>query len=318
MAYKTAWKAAWEDYLALLTWQGGKVFAEDFANLKKLSLKSPEDIALAVSDTKTKRFLAANKNWWREAEETGKACAKKGYRLSHPGSADYPKPFLSFLNQPPLISYIGCLPDCAQFPPITFVGSRRANETVLNWMDFYLPQLIREKSLCAVSGGARGLDQKAHSLALRAGKPTLCFLPSGLDHFYPYSLRQWRKEILDQGGGFVSCFPPQAKMQKSFFHIRNQLMACYSLLTVILQAQIRSGTMLTAKKSLDYGTPVAALPGPPLSPQFTGNLQLLYDGAFLLRDGLDLAILIDSLLPISEKRHDSKKPANSLAAMDSP
>ena len=86
-------------------------------------------------------------------------------------------------------------------------------------------------------------------------------------------------------------------MQKSFFHIRNRLMACYSLLVVILQAQIRSGTMLTAKSAADYGTPVAVLPGPALAPAFTGNLQLLYDGAFLLRDQMDLALLIESLLP---------------------
>ena len=284
----------WNDYLALLTWQGCKVPRGDFESLKKLPPKRPEDIF--VSDPKTKLFLQNRKGWRREAEEAYKQCQKKGYRLLSPGAADYPRPFWEFLEAPPLLSYIGSLPDRTKFPPVTFVGSRKAHETVLNWMDFYLPRLIQEKSLCAVSGGARGIDQKAHALALRAGRPTLCFLPSGLERFYPADLRQWQTEILDQGGGFISCFPPEAKMRKPFFHIRNQLMACYSLLAVILQAQLRSGTMLTAKKALDFGIPVAALPGPPLSAAFTGNLQLLYDGAFLLRDQLDLSLLIDSLL----------------------
>lgn len=287
------------DYLALLTWQGLRIPAADFAALeeKAADIKSPEGLISVVSSPEAKAFLARSKGWRKKAEDAYELCGRKGWRLSRPGSKNYPRPFLKFLNHPPLLSYLGEIPDPARFPPVTFVGSRRPEETVLNWMDFYLPQLIREKNLCAVSGGARGLDQKVHSLSLRAGRPALCFLPSGLDHFYPQSLKEWKNEIVDQGGGFVSCFPPEAKMQKSFFHIRNQLMACYSLLAVVLQAQIRSGTMLTAKKALDYGVPVAALPGPPLAPAFTGNLQLLYDGAFLLRDQTDLAILIDSLLP---------------------
>ena len=53
--------------------------------------------------------------------------------------------------------------------------------------------------------------------------------------------------------------------------------------------------MMTARKALDLGRPVAALPGPPLSPLFAGNLQLIYDGAFLLRDGADLALFLQSL-----------------------
>ena len=132
-------------------------------------------------------------------------------------------------------------------------------------MDFYLPSLIQEKHICVVSGGARGIDQKAHSIAIRSKSPSLCFLPSGLDHFYPESLKSLRKGILDSGGTFISCFPPWAKMYKSYFHIRNSLMSAYSSLVVILQAQIRSGTMLTARKALDYGIPLGVLPGPALS-----------------------------------------------------
>ena len=76
-------------------------------------------------------------------------------------------------------------------------------------------------------------------------------------------------------------------MRKSFFHIRNALLACYSKLVLVGQAQIRSGTMLTARKALDYGVPVAA--------PWTGNLQLIYDGAYLLRDDIDLSLLIESV-----------------------
>ncbi|MCY4513269.1 MAG: DNA-processing protein DprA [Bdellovibrionales bacterium] len=288
----------WADYLALLTWQGCKVFLKDFESLTTFNPHTIEDIKSIVSHSETKQFLIHNKYWWKKAEENYKSFSQKGYKLTWPGKEDYPSSFLK-LNSPPLsLTYLGDLLrlEKEQYFPLTIVGSRKGQETALNWMDFYLPKIIRTKKICLVSGGARGIDQKVHSIAIRLSSPTVCFLPSGLDFFYPSGLLQFKKSILDHGGVFISCFPPEFEMRKPFFHIRNELLACYSRLVLVGQAQIRSGTMLTAQKALNYGVPVAALPGPPLSAAWTGNLQLLYDGAYLLRDETDLSLLIESLI----------------------
>ena len=285
----------WEDYLALLSWQGCKIPLQDFINLKKQKIHNPENFASVVSLLETKEYLTHNKHWWRQAEIDYKNCQKKNYQILYPGKRAYPKKFIHYFETVPILLCLGNLPSKNYFP-ITFVGSRRSDELILNWMDFYLPMLIQEKQICVVSGGARGIDQKAHSIAVRSKSPTLCFLPSGLDHFYPDSLNSLKTGILDNGGAFISCFPPGTQMYKSYFHIRNSLMSAYSSLVLILQAQIRSGTMLTARKSLEYGIPVATLPGPTLSVHFTGNLQLLYDGAYLIRDNIDLSLLIESLI----------------------
>ena len=279
--------------MALLSWQGCKVYLSDFKALRSLCPNTPEKLVQIVSHKNTKSFLIENPHWWKKAEAQHKLCRQKGYQVTWPGQADYPKPFLHFEDFSPVLTYIGHLN--GNGCPVTVVGSRKSSELTLNWMDFFLPKVIQEQGLCIVSGGARGIDQKAHSIAIRLKSPTLCFLPSGLDHFYPSGLNQLRAAVLDSGGGFVSSFPPDFKMQKFCFYIRNRLMACFSLLVLILQAELRSGTMLTAKKALDCGVPVGTISGPPLSPLFTGNLQLLYDGAFLLRDGLDLALLVESL-----------------------
>ena len=281
-----------ENYLALLSWQGCKIFLSDFKSLRLCSSSNPEILIKHVSHTDTKSFLIQNPNWWKTVETQYRLCRKKGYQITWPGQADYPEPFLQFEGAPPILTYIGCLHNSGW--PVTLVGSRKSSDLALNWMDFFLPQVIQEQNLCVVSGGARGIDQKAHLIAIRLKRPTLCFLPSGLDHFYPSGLNQLKKTILDCGGGFVSSFPPDFQMRKQCFYIRNRLMACFSILVLVLQAEMRSGTMLTARKALDFGVPVGAISGPPLSPLFAGNLQLIYDGAFLLRDGLDLALLVES------------------------
>ena len=285
----------WSDYLALLLWQDCEIFFQDFARLKAHpEISTPENLVSVVSSLKTKEYLIHNKHWWKKAEADYKYCEQKNYQILHPDSLAYPQHFSHFFNKVPVFLVLGHLPK-KNITPITFVGSRKANPLTLDWMDFYLPPLLKQKSFCVVSGGARGIDQKAHAIAIRSQKPTLCFLPSGLDHFYPNSLYPFKTGVLDNGGAFISCFPPWAEMRKAYFHIRNSFMAAYSSLVLILQASMRSGTMITASKAMDYGVPLGVLPGPVLSSPWTGNLQLIYDGAFLIRDGKDLSLLIESL-----------------------
>lgn len=280
----------------MLAWQGCPISLNDFNRVgKEGSVHDPtESLKNCISQENIRSFLIRNPDWWKKAESCYRLCQQQDYQITWPGEDSYPKPFLQFYDFPPILAYIGSLPTESDFS-VTLVGSRKSTETTLNWMDFFLPKVIREQKLWVVSGGARGIDQKAHSIAIRLKTPTVCFLPSGLNHLYPSQLSYLKSGILDNGGAFVSCFPPDFKMRKFCFHIRNRLMACFSSLVLVLQAEIRSGTMLTARKALDCGLPVGTLPGPPLSPLWSGNLQLLYDGAFLLRDSLDLSLLVENL-----------------------
>lgn len=285
----------WSDYLALISWQNHPIAWKDFVRLESEGIKTPEGFAELVSSPETKEYLTHNKFWWKQAEANYKLCQRKNYQLIYPGKPGYPEKFIPLCDNVPILTVLGTWPVKTPGPCITFVGSRMGDEIALRWMDFCLPQIIKEKQILTVSGGARGIDQKVHAVSARAQSPTLCFLPSGLDCFYPESLKTLRKSVLDNGGAFVSCFPAGFEMRKFCFYIRNGLMALYSSLVFVLQAQIRSGSMLTAKRALEYGVPVATLPGLPLSARWTGNLQLIYDGAFLIRDSVDLSVLLESL-----------------------
>ena len=278
------------DYLALLSFQNCKISGADFKNIKKTD--KPEDFAKKLSFEKTREYLESHKNWWKQAEQDYLYCKKRNYQLLSPQHKNYPQKILKYYESLPIFWVLG---EIFEQTRITFVGSRSADSLALNWMDFYLPSVIKQQSILTVSGGARGIDQKAHKIAIRCQKPTLCFLPSGLDKLYPSSLIDIKSAVLDNGGAFISSFAPWAPMQKSHFHIRNAFMSAYSDLVVILQAQKRSGTMLTAQKALELGTPLAVLPGPVLSARWTGNLELIYDGANLIRDSIDLSVLIESL-----------------------
>ena len=280
-----------QDYLALLSFQNCKISRKDFESVKNLD--NPEDFASKLSFQKSREYLETHKKWWKQAEKDHLYCKSKNYQLMGPHHTNYPKKILKYYESLPVFLILG---ETLNQSSVTFVGSRSADPLALNWMDFYLPSIIKEKAVLTVSGGARGIDQKAHKIAIRCQKPTLCFLPSGLDDLYPSSLNTIKSSILDNGGAFISPFPPWTPMRKAHFHIRNALMSAYSDLVMILQAQKRSGTMLTARKALELGTPLAVLPGPVLSARWTGNLELIYDGAYLIRDSIDLSILIESLI----------------------
>jgi DNA processing protein len=170
---------------------------------------------------------------------------------------------------------------------LSVVGSRHAAKGTMLWMEQHLDRFFSQVPVVCVSGGARGVDQKAHLLAIRNKRPTICVLPSGLNHIYPSGLNQWKSLILDGGGAIVSPFSPFDHMQKRFFIERNRYIAGWSKLTFVLEAKRRSGTMLTARWAQQFGRDLAVLPSAPTDCGM-GGLDLIVDGAYPIRDQYDL------------------------------
>ncbi len=139
-----------------------------------------------------------------------------------------------------------------------------------------------------VSGGARGVDQVAHQIALMTGVKTLVWLPSGLGHIYPGHFTKMAQEILSSGGVLLSEFDYQETMRKHHFVERNRLIAGMSQSLFIPQAALRSGTIMTAHFSLELGRPIFVIPGHPLITAYGGNLELGQLGATFVRSSRDL------------------------------
>lgn len=210
-----------------------------------------------------------------------------------PLDPEFPQGLLRIGDSCFLLRYLGNL-DWQKKTALAVVGTREPHRISLQWMEENLMSVVKSKDLVLVSGGARGIDQMAHKISLRAQRPTVCFVPSGLRRLYPQSLQDLVGPILSQGGVLFSEYSSTQEMRKFHFLQRNRLIAGLGIATLLIQAGRRSGTLLTARSSLDHGKPVFVVPSHPLDVKSHGGLDLLMDGASIVRDEKDLNLLIDS------------------------
>lgn len=205
-------------------------------------------------------------------------------------------PTCYLMEDPPLtLSYQGA-PAWMNGNNLSVVGSREPAFESMQWMEKEFSSFCEKARPCIVSGGARGIDQKAHAMAVRHQLSTVVVLPSGLGQLYPESLKEWISPILDRGGCFVSEYSFEQRMHKHLFHHRNRLIAALGKATLLVEARRRSGTLITANQALQLGRAVWVIPGHPLDTHFGGSLDLLTEGASLVRDAEDLLMYFNSEL----------------------
>ena len=177
-------------------------------------------------------------------------------------------------------------------PIVAIVGAREARQWSLEWMENELSIVFERLDWTIISGGARGVDQKAHSLALRAGNETIIMLPSSLDDLSPKSLKSFEKHT---SAIFMTEFQQPQKIKFWQYYRRNSWIVSICDALLVIQAEEKSGSMMTAKLAIEAGVPIATLPGSPMDRSFSGNNQLLYDGAHLIRDHKDLLMFLNSI-----------------------
>ncbi len=176
---------------------------------------------------------------------------------------------------------------------VTIVGSRRASSYGLGVAE-EMGRLLAAAGLVVVSGMARGIDAAAHRGALAGGGTTLAVLGSGADVAYPASQRRLYGDILASGAA-ISEAPPGQRPEPGAFPKRNRLMAALGAITVVVEAAQPSGSLITARRALDLGRQVGAIPGPVTSRVSEGTNDLIVDGAAPIRGAQDV---LDRLLGV--------------------
>jgi len=171
------------------------------------------------------------------------------------------------------------------------VGARNMNHYVHRFIRRELSALA-QAGVVLVSGGARGVDTAVHEAALAGGGKTVAILGSGLLQPYPAENAYLFDRIVAQGGAVISPFPLEATPRKHYFPQRNRIIAGLSMATVVLQAAQKSGALITAQYALDENRTVATIPGAVDDSTMAGNLNLLDDGATMIRSGNDIADFI--------------------------
>ncbi|MBP1620043.1 MAG: protecting protein DprA [Acidobacteria bacterium] len=182
---------------------------------------------------------------------------------------------LDVLADPPLGLFVrGALPDR---PPVAVVGARHASAYGREVAE-YLGRELAAGGACVVSGMARGVDGAAHRGALAAGGPTVAVWGAGPDRVYPREHAALAEEIA-AAGALVTEYPPGSPPLAAHFPERNRLIAGLAKVVVVVEADERSGALVTARLALDEGRDVMAVPGSVFSRMSAGPNGLLRAGA---------------------------------------
>lgn len=200
----------------------------------------------------------------------------------------FPK-LLSEINDPPdELFLIGDLPSDDHIF-LAVVGSRKFTSYGKQAAEQIIAGL-KGFPIVIVSGLAIGIDSIAHNAALNAGLTTIAIPGSGLndDVLYPASNRSLAKKIVERGGALLSPFKPDFKATQWSFPARNRIMAGISQATLIIEAEEKSGTLITARLALDYNRDVYAVPGSIFSPTSRGTNSLITDGAMPVTKSEDI------------------------------
>ncbi|MBI4032348.1 DNA-protecting protein DprA [Candidatus Berkelbacteria bacterium] len=188
---------------------------------------------------------------------------------------------------PPAVLYVrGVIP---AGPAIAVVGTRKMTTYGKRATDDLVSVLART-GITIVSGLALGVDGAAHRATLAAKGRTVAVLPSGIDAVYPASHRFLANEIIKQAGAVITEFPPGTAALQHHFPVRNRIIAGMSQATVVIEAAIQSGSLLTARSALEANRDVFAVPGSIYSPLSAGPHHLIQLGAKLVHSAEDLLV----------------------------
>jgi DNA processing protein len=170
--------------------------------------------------------------------------------------------------------------------PVAIVGARKASAYGLD-VARSLGRDLARAGVTVLSGMALGIDSAAHAGAIGARGGTVAVLPGPADRPYPARRRALHRQILAVGAA-VSELPPGAGIWRWAFPARNRIIAGLAAMTVVVEAGHRSGALITARRAIEAGRPVGAVPGRVTSPQASGPNGLLAAGACVVRGAQDV------------------------------
>lgn len=233
----------------------------------------------------------------RSIESLGRQRAKlnpesEAYRLERAGvrllildDACYPSALREIADPPPVLYVLGTITSADDWA-IAVVGTRRASQYGRHVTERIVSDIARA-GVTVVSGLALGIDTHAHRAALAAGGRTVAVLGSGLDRIYPTSNQALARQI-SECGAVISEYPLGIPPDAQHFPRRNRIVSGLSRGVLVVEADHKSGAMITATQAAEQGRDVFAVPGSILSPLSVGPHQLLREGAKLVAEASDI------------------------------
>lgn len=234
-----------------------------------IELQQAEKIRDALQSGKVTAFNQLVKKW-----------KEKGINILTYLDPDYPQ-YLKEIAQPPWVIYTIGRKELLQQLSIAMVGTRNPTNYGKIVANKLAKELV-ESGFVVVSGLARGIDSISHSGAISANGPTIAVLGSGIDVIYPSENKKLYNEIVAKGL-IISEYPPNTAPHPGFFPQRNRIISGLAYGTIIVEASMKSGSLITAQFALDQSREVFAVPGPITSKQSLGTNSLIKQGAKLVQ-----------------------------------
>ncbi len=250
------------------------VFHSTSKDLERVEGVGPKVIA------SLKRF-----SWKGQVVKELRTVEKVGARLVTWDDEEYPPNLKQIYDPPPLLYVLGSLKPQDQ-RAVAVVGSRYPT-TYGQMFAERIAMGLSQRGITLVSGLARGVDSSAHQGALTAGGRTIGVLGCGIDIIYPPENRKLFDQVAAQGA-ILSEFPLGTPPDSDHFPIRNRVISGISLGVVVVEATLRSGSLITARFALEQGREVFAVPGNADSARSAGTNRLIREGAKLVTRAEDI------------------------------
>lgn len=227
------------------------------------------------------------------------------YRYITKNDKEYPERLKRYSNMPSGIYVKGSLPD-ADKKTVAIVGARKCSPYGQKTA-YEFAKILSSHDVQVVSGLAFGIDAYSHKGCLAGGENTYAVLGCGIDICYPASNYRLYNKILSGGGGIISEYPPGSPALSYHFPIRNRIISALSDAVIVIEAKIKSGSLITASYALEQGVQIYAVPGRIDDVLSAGTNSLIFQGAVPALSAQD--ILYDMGL-INKKREEKKSPPN--------
>ena len=246
---------------------------KDFESIEDLNIKKSEEFLRLRDKTNPDRTF-------EEVE-------KRGIKILTFEDNSYPKMLKEIHNPPMVLYYKGDLFSCNLDRTVAFVGSRKASTNGKDSVKRIIGD-FRNTDLCIVSGLAEGIDAASHRAAIENNLKTIGVIASGFDFKYPSSNKDLYEKLENGFGAVVTEYFPTVEAIKFHFPQRNRIVTGLSYGTVVGEAALRSGALISANLTLEQGRELMCVPGSINNKNTEGVYKLLKNGATMVTSGEDV------------------------------
>lgn len=264
-----------------------KKLYEHFNNIEKAYNASRKDLSEieGMSIKKAENFLRLRDK--TDADRVFADVESRGINFLTLDDDKYPQMLRNIENPPAVLYYKGKLSECNLNKTLAVVGSRRASTSARSNLRKIISGLGCT-DICIVSGLASGIDTVAHSAAIENNLKTIGVIASGFDYVYPSQNKSLYENIENGYGAVVTEYYPTFEPLKFRFPQRNRIVSGLSYGTLVAEASLKSGALITANLALEQGRELMCIPGDISNPNTTGIYKLLKNGAAIVTESSDI------------------------------